>query len=56
MAKPIPDYYPRVTPYLIIEDAAAAIGFYSSVLGASERVPSVQRRRWPPAEPTLLSG
>jgi PhnB protein len=37
MAKPIPDNYPRVTPYLIVDGAAAAIDFYSAVLGASER-------------------
>jgi PhnB protein len=33
MAKPIPDDYPRVTPYLIVDDGAAAIDFYISVLG-----------------------
>jgi PhnB protein len=38
MAKPIPDDYPRVTPYLIVDDADAAIDFYRSVLGASERM------------------
>jgi PhnB protein len=38
MAKPIPDGYPRVTPYLIVDGANAAIDFYSSVLGASERM------------------
>jgi PhnB protein len=38
MAKPIPDDYPRLTPYLIVDDAGAAIDFYSSVLGASERM------------------
>ena len=38
MAKPIPDDYPRVTPYLIVDGANAAIDFYSSVLGASERM------------------
>jgi hypothetical protein len=27
-AKPIPDNYPGVTPYLAIEGAAAAIDFY----------------------------
>ena len=35
--KPIPDNYPRVTPYLIVAGAAAAIRFYSTVLGANER-------------------
>jgi PhnB protein len=38
MAKPIPDGYPRVTPYLIIDGAGAAIDFYRSVLGARERM------------------
>ena len=35
--KPIPDNYPRVTPYLIVDGADAAIRFYSTVLGATER-------------------
>jgi PhnB protein len=38
MAKPIPDDYPRVTPYLYVDGAAAAIDFYCSVLGAKERM------------------
>lgn len=38
MVKPIPDGYPTVTPYLIVDGAAAAIGFYCSVLGATERM------------------
>ena len=38
MVKPIPEGYPRVTPYLIVDGAAAAIDFYKSVLGASERM------------------
>jgi PhnB protein len=38
MAKPIPDDYPRVTPYLYIDGAGAAIDFYCSVLGAKERM------------------
>lgn len=33
----IPTEYPRVTPYLLVDDAAAAIDFYTSVLGAEER-------------------
>jgi PhnB protein len=37
MAKPIPDEYPRVTPYLFVDGASEAIGFYCSVLGAKER-------------------
>jgi PhnB protein len=35
---PIPTDYPRVTPYLSIEGAAAATEFYGSVFGATERV------------------
>jgi PhnB protein len=38
MTKPIPDDYPRLTPYLIVDDGAAAIDFYCSALGASERM------------------
>jgi PhnB protein len=38
MAKPIPDDYPRVTPYLIVDGANAAIDFYGSILGATERM------------------
>lgn len=38
MVKPIPDEYPRVMPYLIVDGAAAAIDFYKSVLGAGERM------------------
>ena len=38
MAKPIPDNYPRLTPYLIVDGAGAAIDFYCSVLGATERM------------------
>jgi PhnB protein len=37
MVKPIPDEYPRVTPYLICDGAAEAIDFYISVLGAAQR-------------------
>lgn len=35
--KPIPDGYPRVSPYLFVDGAAAAIDFYSAVLGATQR-------------------
>ena len=35
---PIPDGYPRVTPYLCIDGAAAAIDFYKDVFGATERM------------------
>lgn len=38
MAKPIPDDRPRVMPYLIVDGASAAIGFYCSVLGAVEHL------------------
>ena len=39
--KPIPDGYHSVTPYLIVQGAAAAIDFYKKVFGAKElfRVP-----------------
>jgi PhnB protein len=36
--KPVPEEYPRVTPYLCVDGAAAAIDFYVSVLGATERM------------------
>lgn len=36
--KPIPDDYPRVMPYLIIDGAAKAIDFYCNVFGFSERM------------------
>jgi PhnB protein len=36
--KPIPDGYHTVTPYLAVEDAAAAIDYYKKVFGATERV------------------
>jgi PhnB protein len=38
MVKPIPEDYPRVTPYLIVDGASAAIEFYREVLGATERM------------------
>src|SRR6266851_2720022 len=34
--KPIPDGYHTVTPYLIINGAAAAIDFYKQAFGATE--------------------
>jgi PhnB protein len=37
-AKPIPDDYPQVIPYLSIDGAAQAIDFYTAVLGATERM------------------
>ncbi|MEA2474192.1 MAG: PhnB protein [Thermoleophilaceae bacterium] len=36
--KPIPDGYPQVTPYLIVDGADAAIRFYSEAFGATERM------------------
>jgi PhnB protein len=36
--KPIPDGYPQVSPYLIVDGAKAAIDFYVQVLGATERM------------------
>lgn len=38
MVKPIPDDYPQLMPYLIIDGASAAIEFYGQVLGAVERM------------------
>jgi PhnB protein len=35
---PIPDSYPRVTPYLYVDGAEAAIDFYVRVFGAVERM------------------
>jgi PhnB protein len=36
MIKPIPDGYSSITPYLIFEDAKAAIDFYTKAFGAQE--------------------
>jgi PhnB protein len=38
MVSPIPKDYPPVTPYLIVHGASVAIDFYTSVLGAAERM------------------
>ncbi|HVL99550.1 MAG TPA: VOC family protein [Egibacteraceae bacterium] len=35
---PIPQDYPRVTPYLHVDGASAAIDFYTGVFGATERM------------------
>lgn len=35
---PVPEGYPQVTPYLCVQGAAAAIEFYSTVFGATERM------------------
>ncbi len=37
-AKPIPDGYAAINPYLIIDGAARAIEFYKDVFGATERM------------------
>ena len=37
-AKPIPEGYHSVTPYLSVEDADAAIEYYKAAFGAKERV------------------
>jgi PhnB protein len=37
MAKPIPDGYHTVTPYLIVSDGAKALEFYKRVFAAVER-------------------
>jgi PhnB protein len=36
--KPVPDGYPQVIPYLVIDGAADAIDFYNKVLGTKERM------------------
>jgi PhnB protein len=36
--QPIPDGYPRVMPYLSVDGAEAAIAFYRTVFGATERM------------------
>jgi len=36
--QPIPEGYPRLSPYLCIDGAAKAIEFYLDVLGATERM------------------
>jgi PhnB protein len=38
MTNPIPDGYPRLTPYLIVDDGSAAVDFYTSIFGATERM------------------
>ena len=34
---PVPDNYPRLSPYLCVDGADAAIGFYCDVFGGTER-------------------
>jgi PhnB protein len=36
--QPIPEGYPRLSPYLCVDNAAGAIDFYCEVLGATERM------------------
>jgi PhnB protein len=36
--KPVPDGYHTVSPYLAVEDAAAAIDYYKKAFGAKERM------------------
>jgi PhnB protein len=36
--KPLPDGYPRITPYLCVDGAAQAIDFYTDVFGMQERM------------------
>jgi PhnB protein len=36
--KPVPDGYHSVTPYLIVDGAAAALDFYQRIFGAKERM------------------
>jgi PhnB protein len=36
--KPVPEGYPRVTPYLAVAGAGDAIDFYTEVFGATERM------------------
>jgi PhnB protein len=36
--RPVPEGYHTVTPYLAVEDAAAAIDYYKQAFGATERV------------------
>jgi len=37
MVKPIPEGYHSVTPYLVVDDAKAAIDFYTRAFGAREK-------------------
>ena len=35
--RPVPDNYPTLTPYLIVDSAPKAIDFYTRIFGATER-------------------
>ena len=37
-AKPIPDGYAAITPYLVVEDAAGLLDFLENAFGAVERM------------------
>ena len=37
-AKAIPNGYPAITPYLVVEGAGRAIDFYKDIFGATERM------------------
>jgi PhnB protein len=37
MAKPVPDGYHNITPYMTVRDAARAIEFYKQAFGATEK-------------------
>ncbi|HEU5482721.1 MAG TPA: VOC family protein [Sphingomicrobium sp.] len=37
MVKPIPEGYHSITPYLVVDDAKAAIDFYTRAFGAKEK-------------------
>jgi uncharacterized glyoxalase superfamily protein PhnB len=51
MAKPIPDGYHSLTPYLIVDGATRAIDFYKRAFGAEElfRAPAARASRRDPA-------
>jgi PhnB protein len=36
--RPVPDNYPQIVPYLCVDGAIAAIAFYCTVFGATERM------------------
>jgi PhnB protein len=38
MVNPVPEGYPQVSPYLVVEGAARAIDFYTQVFGMTERM------------------
>jgi PhnB protein len=36
--QPVPEGYPRLSPYICVDGAASAIDFYTEVLGATEKM------------------